>query len=272
MKFILSIFIAALCVPAISLAQVRVSRAQLQQVIKLSKDGQTDRAIAKIDSLRRTVTVRDSMYMFLLGISEEINSKANYYEQAIRDNEDLIKLIPPAEASCLTAIGQYKSMLGDFDGAIAAYTRLLELDKQNQRACNNLVSVYNQAGKYKDALRVLDSRPAKDRVPQDQYEYAVAYYKLNMPDSARSNIARYLRAGTTAGDFQSYILAARIYAALGDKKKSCEHITQANDIITKSKAEEQIKQNPARVQAYYFAKEMFKEIGTARELKTKLCE
>ena len=270
MKFILSILIAALMIPTCSKAQSKVSKAQLQQVVKLSKEGQTDKVKAKIDSLRKVVTVKDTNYVTLLGLSEEINARANYYEAAIRDDEEIIKLWPSTEVGGLGYIGQYKAMIGDLDGAIAAYTRLQALDKSKVEIYDYLASLYNQSGKYHEAIGMLDSKPVKDRAPQDLYQYSLAYFNLNLPDSAKPRIDVLIK--YTGGDFQSDILGAQIYAALGDKKKACEYISKAIALITETKMEDRMKEKPARVQAYYFVKETLKQIAIARELKTKVCE
>jgi len=270
MKFVLSIFIVAILIPTASMAQSKVSKAQIQQVVKLSKSGQTDKAIAKIDSLRKVVTVKDSNYVFLLGISEEINARANYYEAGIHDDEEIIKLWPSTEIGGLGYIGQYKAMIGDFDGAIAAYTRLQTLDKSKAEIYDYLASLYNQSGKYKEAIAILDAKPMKERAPQDLYQYSLAYFNLNLPDSAKPRIEVLIK--YTGGDFQSDMLGAQIYAALGDKKKACEYISKATALITETKMEEHMKEKPARVQVYYFVKETLHQIALAKELKTKVCE
>ena len=270
MKFILSIFIAVIVLPAVSMAQSKVTKAQLQQVVKLSKEGQTDKVKAKIDSLRKVVTVKDTNYVTLLGLSEEINARANYYEAAIRDDEEIIKLWPSTEIGGLGYIGQYKALIGDFDGAIAAYTRLQALDKSKVEVYDYLASLYNQSGKYQEAIKVLDSKPVKDRAPQDLYQYSLAYFNLNLPDSAKPRIEVLIK--YTGGDYQSDMLAAQIHASLGDKKKACEYISKATALIAESKMEEHMKEKPARVQAYYFVKETLRQIALAKELKTKVCE
>jgi tetratricopeptide (TPR) repeat protein len=272
MKFILRIFIASLFIPMISAGQGKVTLENLSEIMTLRQQGKPNKALARIRALRDSVTVRDSLYVYMILTSAELNGRLYNCEEAIKDNEEIIKLSPSSEVNAQTYIGQFKRVMGDFDGAIAAYTRVLKLDKKNTSAYNNLANAYNSAGRYRDAIGILDSDHNPNRPMGEYYQYSMAYFNLNKLDSAKLCINRYLMDSESLNDFNANKLAARICEGLGFKKISCEFITTAIDIITEAKAEERIGQAPAKTKGYYYFKEMIKDIKEAKELKAKVCK
>jgi len=272
MKLTLTFFITTFFISTLSFGQTKVSQSDLQEVMMLSEQGQTDKANDKINSLRKTVTAKDSLYTYLIMTSAEMNMKAFNCEGAITDNEEIIQLVPSTEIDCQTQIARFKKYLGDFDGAITAYKRILQLDPKDHLTFNNMASAYNSAGKYQDAISVLNSNPNTERLPSEYYLFAIAYFNLNKLDSAKLNIDKYLTTDNSAKDFLAFKVAAQIYSALSDKKKSCEYITKANDIITMTKPEEQISKQSAKVQGYHFIKESLKQIDLTKNLKSQLCK
>lgn len=270
MKIILSIFFAVLFIPMVSVGQTKVTLADLAEIMTLRQQGKPNKALARIKALRDSVTVRDSLYVYMILTSAELNGRLYNCEDAIKDNEEIIKLSPSSEADAQTYIGQFKRIMGDFDGAIAAYSRVLKLDKKNTSVYNNMANVYNNAGRYRDAIGILNSNP--NHLAIEYYQYAVAYFNLNKPDSAKLSINKYLIDSESLNDFNANKLAAQICDRLGFKKLSCEFITTAIDIIVEAKAEERIEQAPAKTKGYYYFKEMLKDINNAKELKTKLCK
>ena len=271
MKTITSFFIAMLLIPMVSVGQGKVTLANLQEIMTLKQQGKPIKALARIKALRDSVTVRDSLYTYMILTSAELNGRLYYCEEAIRDNEEIIKLVPSSEANAQAYIGQFKRMIGDFEGAIAAYSRVLKLDKKNTSAYTNLANVYNNAGRYDEAIRILNSDMSRLRPIGEYYQYAMAYYNLHKLDSAKLFINEYLMDSASIGDYNANKLAAQICEGLGFKKVSCEFITIAMDIITEAKAEERIEQAPSKQKSYYYFKEMLKDIDQTKELKVKLC-
>ena len=271
MKTIISFFIAVLFIPMVSAGQGRVTLANLQEIMTLKQQGKPNKALARIKALRDSVTVRDSLYTYMILTSAELNGRLYNCEEAIRDNEEIIKLVPSSEAYAQAYIGQFKRMMGDFEGAIAAYSKVLKLDKKNTSAYANLANVYNNAGRYGEAIGILNSDMSRLRPIGEYYQYAVAHFNLHKLDSAKLYINEYLMDSASVGDYNANKLAAQICEGLGFKKVSCEFITIAMDIITAAKAEERIEQAPAKQKGYYYFREMLKDINQTKELKSKLC-
>ncbi len=265
-------FIAAFFISTLSFAQTKVSQDDLKEVVILSNQGQADKALSKINSLRKTVTTKDSLYIVLIMLSTEISTKTFDCESAIRDNEEIIKLVPIAEIGCQTQIAQFKKYLGDFDGAVKAYKRILELDPTNDITINNMSSALISSGKFQEAINILNSNFNAERNSFEYFHYAVAYFNMNKLDSAKLSIDKYLKTDNATADFEAYKIAAKIYSSLGDKNNSCDYITKANEIIDTIKTEEKISKQSKKVQDYYFVRETLKQIDETRKLKTQLCK
>lgn len=272
MKLTINIFIAIFFSSTLSFGQIKVSQTDLQEVMMFSEQGQTEKANDKINSLRKAVTVKDSFYIYLIMTSGEMNMKVNNCEAAIVDLEEIIQLVPSTEIDCQTHIARFKKYLGDFDGALTAYKRILKLDPKEELTFNNMASAYVHAGKYQDAVNVLNSNPNTERLSSEFYHYAIAYFNLNKLDSAKLNIDIYLKTERAEQDYYAYKVAAQIYSALSNNEKSCEYITKANDIIKSTKPNEEISKMSTKVQGYYFIKEQLKQIEETKNLHSQLCQ
>lgn len=76
MKITLTFFTVTFFISTLSFGQTKVSQSDLVEVMMLSEQGQTDKANDKINALRKTVTVKDSLYIYLIMTSAEMNIKA----------------------------------------------------------------------------------------------------------------------------------------------------------------------------------------------------
>jgi tetratricopeptide (TPR) repeat protein len=261
----------ATLVPILSFGQ-KITEADVQKVMLLSEQGKTNLALVTIDSLRKATKVKDENYSMLIMTSAELNMKAFNCEAAIRDNEELIKLLPDNEIDCQTHIAEFKKYIGDFEGALAAYKRILQINSSEEILYNNMASAYNSAGKYQDAIKILKVNPNTKISSLEYYNYAIAYFNLNKLDSAKQAMDKYLSTEDAENDFEAYKYAAQIYSALNDKKKSCELITKATNILTTNGTEEQINKQPQKIKDYYFIKNALKEIDETKKLKAQFCD
>lgn len=252
--------------------QKQVTMNDLEDVMILVSQGQPEKAREKIDELRKTVTVKDSLYTFLVMQSAEMNMQAFACEEVVKDLEEAILLEPRYEIECQSRLAEFKKYMGDFPGAIAAYKRIFQLDPQHEITFNNMASTYNRMGKYHEALGVLNTNPHAERLPTEHYHYAFAYYHLNKLDSAKLHIRTYLLTTNAVDDHSAYALAARIYAGLNDSKTSCEHITQAVSILDRVNPEKELSELSEKIQNYYFVKEARKEMAETRKLRPELCK
>lgn len=258
-------------IPILTFGQ-KITEADVQNVMLLSEQGKADLALLTIDSLRKATKIKDKNYSMLIMTSAELNMKAFNCEAAIKDNEELIKLLPDNEIDCQIHIAELKKYIGDFEGALAAYKRILQLNSSDEITYNNMASVYNSADKYQDAIKILNANPNTKNSSLGYYNYAIAYFNLNKLDSAKQAIDKYLLTEDAKSDFAAYKYAAQIYSALSDKKKSCGLITKATNILTTNDTEEQINRQPQKIKEYYFIKNALKEIDETKKLKAQFCD
>jgi len=272
MKLKIVLIISSILIGLHSSAQKKLSKDELQDVASLSRQGQIDKALEKVNALKKTTAKDDPQYLLLIMMSGELNIKALNCEDAIRDAEEIMQLSPDLETDCLSQIALFKKYLGDFEGAIIAYKRILILNPTDHIIYNNIASTYNEAGNFVEAIETLNSNPSSERLHTEYYHYSFAYLNLNKLDSARHYIEKYLAADDEKNFSLAYTTGAKIYFALGYKKKSCEYITKANEIIINFRYFEQLNEKSAKVQNYYFVKKSLNEIKETEELKSKLCE
>lgn len=257
--------------PRLSMGQTAINEETLKKIIELYRDGQTDKVISIIDSLRKSNVIKDKNYTILILASADINKKTYNLEGSIRDNEELITLSPESEINRQVQIGILKKYIGDFDGSIKAYERIIKLDPKNNIAYNNMASTYIAAEKYQDALSILNNKNNLDKGNLEFFISAIAYFHLNRLDSAKYNIDKYIELEDVTNDFEAYKYAAQIYFALDENKKSCDLITKANEIIINTKTEEQISKQSQKVQEYFICQKSIKNIKETKKLKGQLC-
>lgn len=252
--------------------QTAIKETSIQEIMVLTNEGEIDKALHLIDSLRNSNPIRNENYLMLLMASTELNMKTFNVENVIKDNQEIISFDPEYELDCQNKIATYKKYLGDYEGAIISHKRVLELDPKDEISFNNMSSVYNLLGKFDDAIRILNSNPSKEHRSLEFYNYAFAFYNLNKLDSAKQYIDKYLQFDDAKKDFLGYKLASEIYSGLSDRKSSCIFITKANDIIKETNPKNQISLQSQRIQEYAIIKESLKDINETIKLKDLFCQ
>jgi tetratricopeptide (TPR) repeat protein len=204
-------------------------------------------------------------------LSSEINTKLFNCEDVIKDNEDIIKIYPSMETDCQTKIARFKRYLGDHDGSIKAYKRILELQPDDNVTICNMALSYNLMNKYDETIKILSTIKGSEHFPQEYYQYAIAYYHLNKLDSAKDNIDKYLLTDKGMNDQLGYKDAALIYSGLSNKIKGCEYISKANQLLTANRIEAKVNSQPESFKACWIYTNSLKEIEEIKSLKSKLC-
>lgn len=250
----------------------KINKIDLHKLYVMSDKGHTDKAIKKLNNYRKNVSKQDSLYIFIALTSSYLNMAAFNCEEAIKDNEEIIQLDSTKEIDCQMYIALYKKYMGDFDGAINANKRLLQIDSTSMIVYNNLASAYNSAGKFQEAINILSLNPNSERMQTEYYHFAYAYFNLNKIDSAKYWMEIFMTKEPALNDFLAYKLLAQIYFTLGDTLKSCSYINKANSLIKTSKQEKQIHNKSSKVQEYYIFKMLIKEIEDTKRLKLLYCK
>lgn len=247
------------------------NKQEMEQALILARNGKADKALEVLSALRAKTAERDSFHLFAVMLSIEMNNQVDRFADAIKDCEELIRLKPEAEVDLQQIIGRQKQYLGDFDGALVAFRRIIALKPSDKIVYSNLASTYNYEGKYKEAIQALNSNPNKERMPKEFYHYAVAYYQLSAMDSAQSYIDKYLDTDEGSNSHTGYMYGALIYDKQNDKATACNYITAANDILVEKKVEDRSAKASEDMKATQVYKLAQKEVDKIKELKTQLC-
>lgn len=247
------------------------NKQEMEQALILARNGKADKALEILKGLREKTAERDSFHLFAVMLSVELNNQTDRFAEAIKDCEELIRLKPEAEIDLQQIIGRQKQYLGDFDGALVAFRRIIALKPTDKIVYSNLASTYNYEGKYNEAIRALNSNPNKERMPKEYYHYAVAYYQLNTVDSAQVYIDKYLDTDEGSNSQTGYMYGALIYSKLNDKATACNYITAANDILVEKKAEEKAAKASEEMKATPVYKAAQQEVAKMKELKPVFC-
>ena len=270
MRFIFSLLFLSATVH-FGFGQIRISNKNLQIAGERYQKGNIDSAIAYLDSLRQLPLVKDSMYITLLQISTDLNQRTFHFEGVVKDLEELLSLSPKEEIALQNQLGRYKKYVGDYQGAIKVYKRLIELDSNIDITYNNLASTYNAAGLYKETIVLLRADPKRKKLSLENYHLALAYFHVGRIDSAKFFIDKFLKTKEASYDFLAFKCAAQIYFELGLKKKACTYIFEANGILKQAKVEEEIKKQPKRIQEYPLFTSTLKDIKECKKLKQIIC-
>ncbi len=244
---------------------------QYEQAFILAKNGKPEKALELLSDLKQKTDKQDSIHLFAVMLSVELNNANDHFVAAIKDCEELIKLKPETEVDCQQIIGRQKQYLGDFDGAVAAFKRIIQLKPVDKIVYSNLASTYSYAGKYEEAIRALNANPNKVRMPKEDYYYALAYYKLNKIDSAQLHIDKYLATEEGDNSQTGFMYGALIYDALKDKATACNYITAANDILEEKDVEAKAEKSSPEMKETILFRKSQEETNTIKELKPKLC-
>ena len=110
-----------------------------------------------------------------------------------------------------------------YDEAIEHLNRALEMDTRNDLAYGDLANVYDQMGRYEDALVALDKAEA---LRPNFWYYQAQRARLYARSGRRSEAMRLtekFKATTEPGRFPDIGLA-KIYSSLGEKDEAFKHL------------------------------------------------
>jgi len=243
----------------------------LHEATAIADQGYYTDALADLKIIKQSKDADTNIYIAALMLSSEINTKLFNCEDVIKDNEDIIKVYPSMEKDCLTKIARFKRYLGDHDGSIKAYKRILQLKPEENVTICNLALSYNLLNKYDETIKILKTIKGSEHFPQEYYQYAIAYYHLNKLDSAKKNIDKYLLTDKGMNDQLGYKDASLIYSGLRNKIRGCEYISKANELLISNKIEAKLNTQPESFKACWIYKNSLKEIEEIKSLKSKLC-
>lgn len=270
MRFLNKLLLPLLFLPLLSFGQ-KSNVELLHEANAISDQGDYNSALADLKIIKQSKDKDSSVYVAALMLSSEINTKLFNCEDVMKDNEDIIKVYPLMETDCQTKIARFKRYLGDHDGSIKAYKRIIQLKPDDNVTICNLALSYNLLGKYDETIKILKTIQGAEHFPQEYYQYAIAYYHLNKFDSAKDYIDKYLLTEKGSNDQLGYKDAALIYSRLNNKAKSCELITKANELLISNKIESKLNTQPESFKECWIYKNSLKEIEEIQSLKSKLC-
>ena len=270
MRFLNKLLLLFLFLPFLSFGQ-KSNAELLHEANAISDQGDYNSALADLKIIKQSKDKDSGIYISALMLSSEINTKLFNCEDVIKDNEDIIKVYPSMETDCQTKIARFKRYLGDHDGSIKAYKRILQIQPNDNVTICNLALSYNLLGKYDETIKILKIINNSDHFAQEYYQYAIAYYHLNKLDSAKDYIDKYLLTDKGMNDQLGYKDAALIYSALNNKTKGCDYITKANELLISNKIEPKLNTQPESFKACWIYKNSLKEIKEIKSLKSKLC-
>ena len=290
MKLILNLIFIVVFISGTCFGQKKISEKEIIDLYTFYKNGDAVQFHQKIDSIRNFVTEKDSLYEFAIGISAELNEEMHYFPEAIKGYEELLTFFKSGNflqssiidsLSYLEKIADLKMYTGDFEGSIAAHKTKFETNKRHGITdtyngiavvsdYNGIATVYNLAGKYQDALNILNLNPNK--IAYYCFNYSTAYYNLNQLDSAKRSIERLFSDSTMSINYAVFLLAAKIYSAIGDKKNACEFISKASKNLIESGEEETFKKLPEKTQNCFYVKKQMREFKEIEEMKLDLCK
>lgn len=267
---LLAVLVTPLCLKCQELHPFDTKQ-QYEQAFILAKNSKPDKALELLNEIRQKTSEKDSIHLFAVMLSVELNNKNDHFKAAITDCEELIRLKPETEVDCQQIIGRQKQYLGDFEGAEAAFRRIIQLKPSDKIVYSNLASTYSYEGKYNEAIKALNQNPNMARMPKENYYYALSYYKLNKIDSAQVYIDRYLATEEGDNSQTGFMYGALIYDALKDNATACNYITAANDILEEKDVEAKAAKSSPEMKETVLFKMSQQETNTIKQLKPKLC-
>jgi tetratricopeptide (TPR) repeat protein len=248
---------------------------KLYEAISLSEQGQTEKAKEKIRALKQA-HLNDTTYAMVLTLSMEIEEKDNNYEQALKDNEDFLKLAFGNEKSIQQNIGRLKKNIGDFSGSEKAFKRVIELDPFDGIVYLNLAILYNYTDRYSDAIDILEANPSQSKsvfeTNSEFHQFATAFLNIERYDSAKVFIDKFLMTEDAKKDEVVFYQAALIYFKLKDKVSSCKFIQQANRLISENKIDQSIETASENIKKRWFYKRYVENIKTIKNSSKLLCD
>jgi len=249
----------------------KVTDTDINTLFQLSGQGKAKEVAEMADSLLKKVTIKDSNYVVLISIAIMENEKLYNIQKTIFLVEEFLQIVPDKEGENLLYLGLLKKKLGDFEGAINAYLKVIQINPKEEIVYNNLANTYNASGNYKEAIQTLQSNPNKENLSLEYYQFAYAYFKLKQLDSAKLYIDRYLTLEESATDFIAHKTAALIYLSIQDTAKACESIKKSLLIIKKNNIETELNNQPEKSKDTYQFKNSLKEIEETKTLAIKIC-
>ncbi len=163
----------------------------------------------------------------VIGDAEQL---AKTYEQQVEDLDD-----PMLAASLHAKVAQIRELqLGDHEGAIAHYRKVLELDEHNLEAATALERLFQLAERYEDLAQIYLTKATILPSPDEQKEYlyrAATIYEelLERPQDAIGVYQRALEIDPE--DLQSLDKLIELYLRLEQWEKLLEVYTQKADIV-----------------------------------------
>jgi tetratricopeptide (TPR) repeat protein len=248
---------------------------KLYEVITLSEQGQIEKAKEKIKLLKQA-HLNDTTYAMVLTLSMEIEEKDNNYEQALKDNEECLKLSFANEKSIRQNIGRLKKNIGDFAGSERAFKRVIELDPFDGIVYINLAILYNYTYRYSDAIDILKANPSQSKsvfeTNSEYHQFATAFLNIEKYDSAKIFIDKFLMTEDAKKDEVVFYQAALIYFKLDDKASACKFIQHANRLLTENKIDQSIETASENIKKRWFYKRYVEDIKTIKNSSKLFCD
>jgi tetratricopeptide (TPR) repeat protein len=242
---------------------------------ELIQENQESLVLVYIDSLLATNQIVDTMVQKVFyGIKAEILSRQNNWKLAIPVLQILINLTTDFEEKehILLNLGLFKKYTGDFDGAINTYEFILKNNENNPNAINNLASVYNEKGNYKNCIKLLDKYNEQFTIPYASFHYAKAFYHLKQYNKALLKMEDYLNNNPLASnDFIAFHLAALIYKTQKDNKKACFYNEKALNYIHKNDLSNKISKETDAVKESFILRDFTAHIQAIANFSADNC-
>jgi tetratricopeptide (TPR) repeat protein len=223
---ILSILLTLSCSPCV-FAEVP---GRLWEEVRRNNLGAADLtpALEKLTEVQKVIGKKDTVQIkSLLFQSGEMNNREQNFADALTSFYACLYLSSTPDIVVLERIASVKLKTGDLQGAIKTNQDILLLDPKSTSAYSNLARAYNLFGNYRQALVTLRNNPLQEA--SDDFSYAMAYYHLNLLDSAKFFIDKELKSDAPYPLALKY--AALIYAKAGDKYAACEFTQKAVESI-----------------------------------------
>ncbi len=151
----------------------------------------------------------------------EATQAAELFKQALQETPDCLELQEGLAAASF--------MAKDYPQAIAAFTRISQLDPTRGKALINLGAVYNRTGEYQQAIDVLRKGLGKERnCPQGFYNLGLAYRGLEQWAMAVSAYREAIRLAPEMAEAHQNL--ANVYMEMGNNQQAVLHYRKALEI------------------------------------------
>jgi tetratricopeptide (TPR) repeat protein len=248
---------------------------RLFEVVSLSQQGQTEKAKEKIKILK-AAHLNDTTYAMVLTLSMEMEEKDNNYEQAIKDNEECLKLAVTNEKVIQQNMGRLKKNTGDFAGSEKAFKRVIELDSSDDIVYINMAILYNYTYRYREAVDILKAKPNQSKsefiTNSENRQFAMAFFYLEKYDTAKIFIDKFIVTDNGKKDEVAFYEAAVIYSNLNDSANACKFIQQANGLIVDNKIDVSIETASENIKKRWFYKRYVEDIKMIKNSSTLFCK